>query len=156
ATLPLGMNPFDFRSSVSSYNVGFRFEAPLNRVAERNAYRASQIAYAQARRAYMALEDQIVRSIRPDLRQVNTYRLNFETARQSLISAAQGVEFARQDLLIQGPGADPTSTLNILNALNNLLTAKNGLIASWVNYETGRVQLLLDMEALQLDERGNY
>ena len=41
-----------------------------------------------------------------------------------------------------------------LGALNSLLDAKNALIAVWVSYETNRLQLLLDTEALQLDERG--
>jgi hypothetical protein len=30
------------------------------------------------------------------------------------------------------------------------------LISNWVSYETTRYRLLLDMEALQLDERGLY
>ena len=51
---------------------------------------------------------------------------------------------------------DPAGTLDTLGALSSLLTAKNTLIAYWVNYETGRMQLLLDMEAIQLDERGIY
>jgi outer membrane protein TolC len=153
ATPPLGTNPVDFRASASTYSVGFQFDGPLNRVAERNAYRASQIAYQQSRRTYMALEDQIQRQIRLDLRQLRANELSFEIARQSLIAAARQVEAAREELL---NNADPTSTQNILNALNDLLSAKNALINSWVNYETGRHQLLLDMELLQLDDRGYY
>src|SRR5262249_49393334 len=78
----------------------------------------------------------------------------FEIARQSLISAARQVEAAREELLLLGNNADPTSTQNILNALTNILLAKNALIDSWVSYEVGRFQLLLDLEAFQVDERG--
>ncbi len=156
ATPPVGVNPFDFRSSASSYSVGLRLDTPLNRLAERNAYRASQIAYQQSRRAFMILEDQIERAVRLDLRQLNTARLNFEIARQSLVIAARSVEGAQAELLQLGANADPTSTQNILNALNDVLRNQNALIDSWVSYETGRMQLLLDLEALQVDAEGNY
>jgi outer membrane protein TolC len=149
-------NPIDFRASASSYSVGFAFDGPLNRVAERNAYRASQIAFEAARRQYIALQDGITSQIRRDLRALETARLSFEIARQSLISAARQVESAREELLFQGKDADPTSTQNILNALNSVLSSKNSLIASWVSYETGRIQLLLDLEALQVNDRGLY
>jgi hypothetical protein len=42
----------------------------------------------------------------------------------------------------------------ILDALDGLLQARNALIGRYVSYETNRVQLLLDLEALQLDDRG--
>ena len=146
----------DFRSSASSYSIGFHFDGPLNREAERNTYRASQITNEQARRSYMALEDQIVRTIRSDLRDLNTEKVSFDIARESLISAARQYLAARADLLTAGAGADPTSTQNILLALNAVLTANNTLIGSWVSYEQTRIQLLLDMEVLQVDERGLY
>jgi outer membrane protein TolC len=156
ATKPFDNNPVDFRASASTYSVGFHFEAPLNREIERNAYRASQIAYQQARRNFMALEDQITTQIRRDLRELKTERLNFEIQRQKLISAARQLEAARDRLLVIANAADTTGTINILNALSSLLNAKNGLIGSWINYETLRVQLKLDMEALQVDARGLY
>jgi hypothetical protein len=40
--------------------------------------------------------------------------------------------------------------------LNAVLSAQNTLISSWVSYETTYYRLLLDMEVLQLDERGLY
>ncbi len=104
----------------------------------------------------MILEDQIERAVRLDLRQLNTARLNFEIARQSLVIAARSVEGAQAELLQLGANADPTSTQNILNALNDVLRNQNALIDSWVSYETGRMQLLLDLEALQVDAEGNY
>ena len=36
-TQPGSTNPIDFRQSASFYSVGFQFDAPLNRLAERNA-----------------------------------------------------------------------------------------------------------------------
>jgi hypothetical protein len=49
---------------------------------------------------------------------------------------------------------DSSTTQDALDALNSLLDAKNALVAIWVAYETDRLKLLLDIEALHLDERG--
>lgn len=155
ATIPGGTRPFDFAASASRYSVGLQFDSPLNRYAERNTYRASLVDYERSRRRLMALEDNVRLQVRRDLRQLNTDRLGFAIARQTLIAAARQLDGARESLLIAERGADSaTGTLNILNALSGLLSARNALIGSYVSYETNRVQLLLDLEALQLDERG--
>jgi hypothetical protein len=70
------------------------------------------------------------------------------------VSAARQLEGARQQLLTpQQRGAD-ASTINVLNALNSLLEARNALAAGYISFEQLRVQLLLDLEALTLDPRG--
>lgn len=153
---PFTNNPFDFSAQTSTYRFGVQFEGPLTRQAERNSFRSTIIQYHRTRRAYLNRCDSVVQSIRRNLRQLETDRLNFEIARQSLIAAARQLEATRIRLLIGGDLNPATGTLDTLSALSSLLQAKNTLIAYWVNYENGRVQLLLDMEALQLDERGIY
>jgi hypothetical protein len=156
ATPPTGTNPFDFRASASQYTVGLHAEAPLNRMAERNAYRTAQINYQQERRNFIALRDQIQFNIRLDLRNLRADRVSFEIARRQLMSAARQLQGTREDLLIQGANANPAATLGVITALQNLLNAQNSLINTWVSYETARYQLLLDMELMQVDERGMY
>jgi outer membrane protein TolC len=155
-TDPDHMRPFNFASEATQYSVGLRFDAPLNRLAERNVYRASLITYQRAKRAYVALSDQVEFQVRGDLRQLNQLRVRFEIARQQLLSAARQYENAR--LILLGPrdrrSANDTTTLNLLQALSALLAARNALTASYINYEQQRVQLLLDLEALQLDHQG--
>jgi hypothetical protein len=102
----------------------------------------------------MALDDQIQAAIRLDVRQMELERASFGIARQNLISAARQVEGARDSLLLNPNAADTNGTQNVLTALSALLQAKITLISSWINYETDRAQLLLDMDALQLDPRG--
>lgn len=153
---PFTNNPFDFSAQTSTYRFGVQFEGPLTRQAERNTFRSAIIQYHRARRSYLNRCDSVVQSLRRNLRQLETDRLNFEIARQSLIAAARQLEATRIRLLIGGDLNPATGTLDTLSALASLLQAKNTLIAYWVNYENGRVQLLLDMEALQLDERGIY
>ena len=155
STIPGGENPLDFNARASSYRVGVQLDGPLNRQAERNTYRAALVNYQRARRAFMGLDDRIQRDIRLDVRNLDNERLNFEIARQSLISATRQQRAARRRQLV-AENIDPVNTINILNAINAVLTARNNLIRSWVNYETGRIQLLLNMELLQLDAQGYF
>src|SRR5260370_18367543 len=53
-TQPGADSPFDFRASASTYTAGIQFDGPLNRQAERNVYRASQIAYQHSRLDFMS------------------------------------------------------------------------------------------------------
>ena len=66
----------------------------------------------------------------------------------------QTVDQAREQLVAPGLAGDSSSTQDVLDALGSLLEAKNSLIGIWISYETNRLQLLLDLESLQLDERG--
>ena len=52
-------------------------------------------------------DDVVQRSVRLDLRSLNADRLNFNIARQSLISAARQVEAAREELVVNGAQRRP-------------------------------------------------
>lgn len=148
-----GGNIIDFSNDAARYDVGVRFDGPLNRLTERNAYRTALIAYQQARRDYMLQSDRVEQAVRRDLRLLELERVNFEIGRLTVVSAARQLEAARQRILLE-KDTQGTSTLDILNALNSLLTARNALASGYINYEQLRVQLLLDLEALRLDSRG--
>lgn len=157
-TEPGAHNPFAFNNDFTRLSVGVQFDGPLNRLAERNQYRVALIAYQQARRDYMELSDQIEQQVRLNLRSLRQTRLSFEIARQQLIAAARQV--ANERILLnappkvqqQGGGGDPT--LRTLQALAQLNAARNNLAGTFIRYEQLRVQLLLNLEALQLDDRG--
>ena len=78
---------FNFSGDAARYSVGVQFDGPLNRQAERNAYRSSLIAYQQARRSYMLQSDRVEQAIRRDLRQLELQRVTVEVARLTVISA---------------------------------------------------------------------
>ncbi len=164
ATDPLRKNPFSFAADANTYSVGLQFDGPLNRMAERNAYRTSLITYQRARRSYMALSDTVEAQVRQDLRRLNQLRLSFEISRQTVLSATRQLENSKLQLVRPGGaggggvggggGATSTVTLDLLNAYNQQLVALNALVQNFVGYEQQRVQLLLDLEALQLDQQG--
>ena len=153
------MNPLDFRGDQSSFRAGIAFTTPIQLVSQRNAYRASIIAYQQARRNYMLSEDQVKFSIRTAWRQLGNFRRNFELSRQAIRLAALQLDRAVEDgsKPVSGVGTDQTSAqqgLNLLNALNAVLTAQNNLIQNWINYETNRLNIHRDMNIMEIDERG--
>ena len=158
-TDPTRQNPLKFDARGTTYTAGLQIDTPLNRQAERNAYRASLITYQQAKRSVVALSDQVEQEVRRDLRQLRQLRASFGIARQQLLSAARQYENTRLSLV--GPqGAQPgggnadTATLQLQTALSNLLGARNALAAAYINFEQQRLQLLLDLEVLRLDPNG--
>lgn len=148
-------NAFRFDSENNQYNVGVEFDGPLNRFNERNNWRLAEINYQNTRRQYMATEDSIVNQVRLDLRELRTNRFSFQIARQSLIAATRQVEQAQFSLRTATTG-DSSLTQDLLNALQGLRNAKTQLISTWIQYETSRIEIFVDLELLQLDEQGNW
>ena len=150
----LGLAAFDAHNSL--HLAGIRFDAPIVRRQERNTYRADQIQFQRARRAYMLNHDVIVRTIRLDMRLLNLNRRQFEIGRQQLLVAARQVDQAEYNART-GNAADTggqSASLYLLTALNNLLTAKNGLIDNWVTYEVQRIGLYRDFDLMNIDAQG--
>ncbi len=148
-------NPFRFDASQSTLRAGLRFDGPLNRRAERNAYRAAQIDYQRERRDYMQFKDAIEQQIRNDLRALEFRRFQFDISRQQLITATRQVEEAQFNVR---KSKEPNSSLtrDLLQALQTLLERKNSLIGSYVQYETARMNLFRDLGLLQVDGFGNW
>jgi len=154
-------NPFDFRGDQSTYQVGLQFTAPVDQVQLRNNYRLSQITYERIRRSYLALEDSIRNTVRAEWRQMQTSALNFETSRQNLRIAALQLDSAIENFNQPARvGQQATGTgnqnqgLNLINALQAVLQAQNSLIQFWTQYEQTRINIHLDMDIMQVDERG--
>ncbi|APW59713.1 TolC family protein [Paludisphaera borealis] len=152
AAAPNHSTLYRFDASNSIHRMGLTFDAPINRRAERNAYRASQITFQRSRRAYMQLRDSIVQQIRFDMRQLLVSRKQFDIGREQLITSARQVEEA--EYALQYPSEGRPVTLNLLNALQSLLGARNTLIGTWVSYETSRLNLYRDFDLMDIDANG--
>lgn len=152
---PSKNNAFRFDSSANRYRVGVEFDGPLNRLNERNAYRATQIAYQQASRNYIADKDRVANEVRSVLRQLELRRLNFQIARQQVVAATRQVDLAQIDLR-RSSSPDSNLTLNLLTALQGLLDGKNNLISNWIQYRVQKMRLFAALEILYLDENGQW
>jgi outer membrane protein TolC len=157
----VGNNPVKFRSSTGRLRVGVQFDAPLTRVAERNEYRAAQIAYQQARRDYYAFEDRINQILRTELRDIRVNQLDFELRRAAVFVAITQLDLTRMSLR-KPPKAGETSEFgattarDLLQASSALLDAQNNFLTSWLNYEIQRLNLDFDLGTMRLDENGMW
>jgi hypothetical protein len=149
-------DPGDYDKS-GRLNVGLRWDAPITRLLERNAYRRQLIRYEQDKRRYYNFEDSIWQSLRAEVRQLQANRLRFELGRQAVAIAAEQIEL-NADLRAlndaRGRSAGPTAARDAIGALNDLLEAQNGLLGIFVNNEVVRRGLDLDMGTMELTPEG--
>lgn len=133
------------------YTAGLLLDLPLERTAERNAYRNSFIELEQATRDLQELEDQIKLQMRNALR-------NLLQARESRIIQSQAVNLATRrvkstELFLQAGRAE---IRDVLEAREAMVSAQNALTAALVTYRVAELELQRDMDALEVDEKGNW
>jgi hypothetical protein len=159
-----GNNPLRFRGTNGELRAGLQFDPPLTRLAERNQYREALIEYERARRAYMAFEDRVNQSLRDTLRSLRTAQLDFELRRAGIRVAINQV-LLTQYRLEQPPQAGgagkadllgPTAARDLVGALSGLLSAQNAFVSQWIDYETQRLSLDLELGTMQLDCHGMW
>jgi hypothetical protein len=155
----VGDNPLRFRDTNGRLRVGFEYDAPLTRLAERNQYRQSLIEYQQARRQFMETQDRIYQGLRSTLRSADLNQINFELRRAAVLIAISQVDLARLQLNEPPrPGVvaefSPTTAQNLVNSLSDLLNVQNDFLSVWVNYEALRIGLDFQLGTMQLDDRG--
>ncbi len=162
AQTPAGRSaPFAFAADRTRHQLTLRAELPLVRRAERNNYRAALISYQRQRRNLMAFEDNIANDIRAEIRQLRTLAELYRIQQRVVELGYSQVDNA-QAVLLQPPdpqgrtdaGSAAALTQQVLQTQSSLLAAQNQLYALWVSYLTVRLQLFLDLELMQLDDRG--
>ena len=150
-------HPFSLDPNAGRLRLGFRWDAPLTRLTERNTYRESLINFQRARRSYYQFEDQIWQILRAHLRQVRANQVNFELQRSAVRIAAEQISLNEDIRLLRearGLSSGPTAARDVISALNDLLNAQNGFLGIWVNYEANRRVLNLDLGTMELTPDG--
>jgi Outer membrane efflux protein len=164
----VGDNPFRVNWENSRFAAGIRFDAPITRLSERNAYRRTLIEYQQARRQYYGVEDSINQNLRRTIRALQQSRVLFELNRRSIQVAIQQVELS-QTRLTEPPrpgaggaaggratGLGPTAANDLTRALDSLQGAQNQFVRTWVTYEVLRRGLDFDLGTMQLTSDGMW
>ena len=145
-----GNNPFAFRSSNGELRGGFRFDAPIVRLNERNNYRQALIDYQQARRDFYQFQDAVHANLRRILREVNLNKILFELNRQNVQVAIEQVELAQ--LSLEDPSSTSlgaTTARDLTQAISSLQQAQNQFLAVWVDFEVSRRSLDFDLGTFQ-------
>ncbi|HUU22542.1 MAG TPA: TolC family protein [Phycisphaerae bacterium] len=146
-----GQRDAQLRPEKGVYTAGLLLDLPLERTAERNAYRNSFITLERATRDVQALEDQIKLQVRDALRKLLQGRESYLIQAQSVTVARRRVEST--GLFLE---AGRAQIRDVLEAQEALVSAQNALTAALVNYRVAELELQRDMGALEVDEKGNW
>jgi len=141
----------ELRPEKGVYALGLAVDLPLERTAERNAYRNSLISLERATRDAQELGDQIKLEVRDALRALLQARESYRTQAQAVALAERRVDST--ELFLQ---AGRAQIRDVLEAQEALISARNALTAALVNYRVAELQLQRDMGVLVVDEKGNW
>lgn len=159
----IGDNAVKFGARDTTISAGVRFDAPFNRLVERNDFRQQLIVYQQARRGLIQYEDGINGRLRSQLRELDQLQTNLEIQRRSVAIAIRRVDQTRENLSKPAPPAapgapqsqfGPTAAVNLLTALSDLRSSQDNFMSVWLNYYAGRMRLMRELGLFRLDDRG--
>lgn len=152
STNRLWNQPFnDFTVDTSNTQVRMSFDAPLNRRAQRNAYRRSLINYQVSLRGLMLAEDNIKLAVRQDLRD-----LALDKEQYSIDVASAALAFERTvsvRLEMRSPRTTVTAR-DFLEAQSAYVESLSTVAVRHISYIVNRMNLFFNTELLSVDERG--
>ena len=160
-----GNNAFNFRAPTGTLRAGLEFDAPFTRLLERNNYVQVLLDYQQSRRRLIQFEDNVYRTLRQTLRDLEQLRVNLEIQRRAVAIAIRRVDETREALGEPPPPPQPgegvtqlgpTAALNLLTALSDLRNSQNNFQSVWLNYYASRLQLARDLGLLIINGSGGY
>lgn len=137
----------DLNGDTVTYNAGLRLDLPLDRVQERNQYRASLISLESARRGVQDLEDRVVADARLSIRGIRSAITSLELQRQGIEIARKRLEQANE-FLISGKTSD---TRNVVEAQTSLLEAQDAFDSARASLQIAILSYLRDAGVLRLD-----
>ena len=143
--------PFGFTFDDSQTRLALTLDTPLNRKAQRNAFRQSLINYQAALRALIQAEDDTKLAIRNDLRQLRLDRDQYQIAVASAALAYERVVSTRLQLNL---GVQDISTRDFLESQQAYTASLNAVAGQHIGYVVNRIQLFFDMESLEVDQQG--
>lgn len=124
-------------------------DLPLERTAERAAYRNSLISLESSVRTVQRQEDQIKLALRNTIRSMRQTRENLYIQIKSVMIAEKRVRSV--NLFLE---AGRAQMRDLLEAQDALLAAQNSLTAAAVSYRLAELELQRDLGILNIDERG--
>lgn len=132
-------DPDDIRAGV-----GFQLNLPLDRLRERNSYRATLINFESELRNLTLALDQLRDRIDRGLRTLEQRRQNYQIQQSALQLANERVESASEQIQ-----AGRAEVRDLVEAQDAQIAAENAVTAALVDYQEERLRLLLDMGVLE-------
>ncbi|WP_052445851.1 TolC family protein [Geoalkalibacter ferrihydriticus] len=131
------------------YSALLSLDLPIERIAERNAFRNSYLNLEQRVRALQEQEDRVKGDVRNRLRDLVEFREGLHIQAQAVRVAQRRVEST--SLFLQAGRAE---IRDLLEAQEALVGAQNALTSALVNYRVAELELQRDMGVLKVDEKG--
>src|ERR1051325_4993220 len=128
-------------------SVGLTLNLPLDRLKERNDYRASFITFERQLRTLAQSLDDLRNDVRQGIRGLQLARETYEVQRRSVELANQRVESS--DMLFQ---AGRVQIRDLLDAQDAQVRAQNAFTQALIDYHATRLGLLRDLGVLNADD----
>jgi hypothetical protein len=129
-------NSFDFGDY--SAKAGLSLDLPLDKLAERNAFRRSRITFERQLRSLMKTLDDLRDQLRTNVRTLDQNHQNYVINVKALAVSRRELEKAKLDMLA---GAN-VSPRDILEAQTAVASAQNAVTQTFINFHTQRLKLL--------------
>lgn len=130
----------------NTYDLGVTLDLPVDRVAERNAYRAALIDLHRARRAFTAEEDRIIADVRDAIRAIQAAQVTVVLQKRGIDIAQKRVEYA-YDLMKLGRGGNR----DIIDAQVALLEAQDAYAVAKSQLQIRILEYMRDTGTLRID-----
>lgn len=134
-----------------TYQFGLEADLPLDRKAERNAYRESLITFTQQQREYQNDIDQVKLEVRDAYRQLSEQAESYRIQKLSLQLAEKRVE--SNEMLLD---AGRITVRLLLDSQNALLEAQNSYTRALVNHSIAKLNFFSDIGVLQIRPDGMW
>jgi outer membrane protein TolC len=132
-------------------HAGLTLDLPLNRQAERNAWRASLIALDRARRDLQLQFDEVERTVRNQLRQLKQAEQQIELEKEHISQEQRSVAVTQIKY-----DAGALGSRDLLEARKSLTDAQNSLIDLLATHVVARLTLMRTLGTLFLNEQGSW
>ena len=127
--------------------VGIELDLPIDRLVERNVYRATLVSFESQLRELTLTLDTLRDNIERGLRNVDQRRQNYLIQQNALQLANRRVESST--LLLQ---AGRGEARDLIESQDAQIAAQNAVTAALVSYQEARLQLMLDIGALNTSQ----
>lgn len=141
--------PLSYRSNTLPWSLGLGFDLPIDQLPERNAYRRSLLDRDRALRSVESSRDSILASVYDAFRQTQSTQKRYIIQLSAVELAGKRVRSAQLKL-----EAGRSSTRDVLEAQEDLLSAQNAATSALIDFALARLRLYRDLELLELDEDG--
>jgi outer membrane protein TolC len=140
---------FALQGGRTNWNAGVALDLPIDRLAERNNYRAALIALDAQQRATTLAEDQVRQDVRNDVRRLAQV---LETIRLQQAAVAVAVKREASTALQLAMGR--SQIRDYTDAVDSLNNARNALTQALIDHRIGEYELSRDVGLLELGTNG--